>query len=280
MPDDTATQTQTGTTTTATTNWVDTLPDPVKGFALNKGWDKPEKSVQSYIELEKMIGADKAGRTVVLPGDKATPEEVAAFRSKLGVPAEAKDYEITLPDGFPDPEFGNLASGLLLKHGVPKSAAQGLMTDFMAQVQAGETARLAEETKRFSGEMAELKTEMGADFDKKMELGKRAFAKAGMPTEVMDLIEDALHDKGKPGTAAMLKFAANLGEMLGEGRFVDADGGGSGFGETLAHLNAKRLALYSDPAWAARFHANDAGARTEAKALEDKIAALRPKSAA
>jgi hypothetical protein len=255
-------------------NWLDSLPENAKGVAALKGWKEPAQAVESYANLERLFGADKAGRTVAIPGEKATPEEVAAFRTKLGVPTDVAGYEFKFPDNFPDPEFGKVAAPLLHKHGIPKAAAEGLIQDFAAQVQASETARVAEETKRFTTELSELKNEFGANFDQKMELGKRAFAKTGMPPEVMDLIEDALHDKGKPGTAAMLRWAASLGEMLGEGKFIDGDKTGA-FEETHDQLLAQRKALYADPAWAKRFHENEPAARDQQKALEAKIAEAR-----
>lgn len=276
VTDPNTTQTPAPTVTEPAKSWPETLPDNLKGVAALKGWKDPADAVKSYDELQRFVGADKAGRGVVLPGEKATPEEITAFRLKLGVPTDATGYDIKLPENFPDPEFGKVAAPLLHKHGIPKTAAEGLMADFTAQVAAAEAARAAAETKQFSTEMADLKNEFGANFDQKMELGKRAFVKVGMPPEVMDLIEDAMHDKGKPGTAAMLKFAANLGEMLGEGKFVDGQGTG-GFEETHDQLIAQRAALYADPAWAARFHANEPAARDQQRALEAKIAAARAK---
>ncbi len=260
------------TTTAVPASWVDALPEASKGFALNKGWDSQDKAVQSYIELEKYVGADKAGRGVILPSEKSTPEEIAAFRAKLGVPSDAAGYEIKLPEGFPDPEFGKVAGPLMLKHGIPKAAAEGLMTDFVAQVAQGETDRVAAEQAEFVKQETALKTEWGADFDKNVEIAKRGMAKAGFSQDVIDQIES------KAGFAGVVKAMHTLGLAFGEGKFVEAGTDGSGtFGETLAHLNAKRMALYSDAAWAARFHANDPSARNEAKAIEDKIAAARAK---
>ena len=39
-----------------------------------EGWKDNAAVVESYANLEKLLGADRAGRTVVLPGDKATPK--------------------------------------------------------------------------------------------------------------------------------------------------------------------------------------------------------------
>ncbi len=136
-------------------SWVDSLADPLKGVAINKGWKDPGQAVQSYDELSRLFGADKAGRTVMLPGDKATPEELAAFRTKLGVPTDAAGYELKMPEGFPDPEFANLAAPLLLKHDVPKAAGQALIADFAKIIADAETAHVAEEQKVGEGKFVD-----------------------------------------------------------------------------------------------------------------------------
>jgi hypothetical protein len=274
----------TTTTTTATTDapnpWGE-LPDNLKAVVANKGWKAPADAAKSYDELFRFVGADKAGRGLVLPDPtKATPEEIAAFRAKAasvagGIPDNVDGYGITLPEGFPDPEFGKVAGELMLKHRIPKGDAQGLIADFAAQVQAGEVARVTEENKRFETEVAELKSEWGGDYDKKMELAKRGARASGAPTEVQDFIEDFLHAKGQPGAAGVLRWMASLGEAFGEGKFVDGGGDGGNFAVTLDTLMAQRKALYSDKAWADRYWANDPSARNEAKALEDKIAKAR-----
>lgn len=257
----------------APTSWVDALPVEMKGFALNKGWDKEEKAVRSYIELEKIIGADKAGRTVVLPGEKATPEEIAAFHTKIGVPTDAAGYKIELPEDFPDPEFGKVAGPLMLKHGVPKAAGDALMADFVAQVQAGKKAQAEAEQAEFVKQEGALKTEWGPDFDKNVEIARRGMRKLGFTDEVIDQLET------KAGFAGVIKAMHAAGVAVGEGKFVDAEGGAGSFGESHDHLMARRTALFKDPAWAQRFHANEPAARDEYRQLEDKIAAARKRTA-
>jgi hypothetical protein len=251
--------------------FVDGIAEANRDYVKNKGWDSADKAVQSYVELEKFVGADKAGRGLVIPGEKATPEEVAAFRAKAagvagGIPESPDGYEIKLPDGFPDPEFGKVASSLLHKYHVPKGDAQGLMGDFMAMVSTGETERVKAEQAEFVKQETELKTEWGADFDKNAEIAKRGMKRLGLTDEIIDQMES------KAGFASVIKAMHKAGTLLGEGKFIDGDVAG---GETMATLLAKRTALTKDTAWAQRFHANDAAARTEWKALEEQIAAAR-----
>lgn len=267
------TGTTTATTTAVASPWGE-VTDAHKAVIDSKGWKGPADAVKSYDELFRFVGADKAGRGLVLPSDKATPEEVAAFRAKAasvagGIPDNVDGYEIKLPENFPDPEFGKVAGELMLKHRIPKADAQGLMADFVAQVGAAEQQRAAAEQAEFVKQESALKTEWGVEFDKNVEIAKRGMKRLGFTDEIIDQLES------KAGFAGVIKAMHSAGMAVGEGKFIDGGSDGGGFGESLDTLNARRLALYNDKAWADRYWANDPTARNEAKALEDKIAAAR-----
>ena len=53
-------------TTTPTDSGIAWLPNAdadTKGFIETKGWQSPADAVTSYRNIEKMLGADRAGRT-------------------------------------------------------------------------------------------------------------------------------------------------------------------------------------------------------------------------
>ena len=54
-----------------------------KTFVESKGFKDPESLVTSYANMEKLLGADRAGRTVVLPKDANDAEGLKAFRAKM-----------------------------------------------------------------------------------------------------------------------------------------------------------------------------------------------------
>jgi hypothetical protein len=282
---DAAATSDTGTAAPATTAatppaspWGE-LPDNLKAVVANKGWKSPADAAKSYDELHRFVGAEKAGRGLVLPDpSKATPEELAAFRAKAasvdgGIPESPEGYGFKLPDDFPDPEFGKTASTLFHKHHVPKAIAEGLMQDFAAQVQAGEVARVQAEQKEFEKQEADLKSEWGVEFEKNCEIAKRGMKRLGFTDEIIDALE------AKAGFAGVIKAMHQAGIAVGEGKFIDGGSDGGNFAESHDTLIAKRLALYSDKAWAARFNANEPTARNEARALEEKIAAARKQMA-
>jgi hypothetical protein len=252
------------------TSWTEGLPDDLKGLALNKGWDAPQKALESYRQLEQFMGADKAGRGVVLPGENATPEEIKAFHAKLGVPSTPDAYELAVPADFPDQTFAATASALYLKHSIPKANAQAMTADIMKMVGEGHAAEAAADQQRFAAEEAALKDGWGDKFDQNIEIAKRGAAKLGFTTEIIDQMET------KAGFAGVIKALHQAGVMLGEGKFVDGGGAGGGpaGNETLEQLQLRRTALAKDKAWAQRYHANEPAARREYDELNQKIAAL------
>ena len=71
-------------------------------YAESKGWKgdtPPDALLSSYKNLEKVWGADKAGRALMLPKDANDTAALDAIYDKLGRPADPSGYEITLPEG-------------------------------------------------------------------------------------------------------------------------------------------------------------------------------------
>lgn len=192
-----------------------------KDYVTNKGFKSGDDVITSLQNAEKLIGAERAGRTVVLPKDEKDAEGIKAFRSKIGVPESADKYELPLPAGQ-DGAFAAKAAQWFFDHGVPKAAAQGIakawndhMTAYLAE---GEAAEKAESTKQLDA----LKGKWGTDFDKRAEEARRFMKASGWDDAKVARYEAAF------GTADMLETFQALGAKLGEGGFVKGDGQGHG----------------------------------------------------
>jgi hypothetical protein len=64
--------------------WTGPLDDAGRALVAAKGWRGPGDVVQSYANLEKLMGADRAGRTVVPPKDGDAAEAFDAFYDRIG----------------------------------------------------------------------------------------------------------------------------------------------------------------------------------------------------
>lgn len=197
--------------------------DTQKDYVTNKGWKAPTDAVDAYVNLEKLVGADRAGRTVVLPKDDNDAEGLKAFRAKLGVPESADGYQV--PEAFKDdPLIGGFAQQA---HALGISAKQFDAVLAWATGAADEQQKAAEAAAKADSEkqLNELRTKWGNDFDKNSEFARRFLRSSGVSDEQMQAIEGAI------GTRAMLELFHGWGAKTSEAGFGGGaeGGGGSGF---------------------------------------------------
>lgn len=232
--------------TAPNTGWWDTVKDgEVKGWLANKKYPDAEHALKSYWSLERLMGADKAGRTVMLPKDENDAEGWKTLSTKLGVPESADGYKLPMPEGV-DEGFAKTASQWFHEAGIPPRQANQITERWNAymqeQIKAGETADRAESEKQ----MGTLQKEWGGEFEAKRELaqrGYREFAKQfGLDDKAaLERAESVL------GASNLTKFFAGLGNMNAESAFAGADGKGGFNGvskdaarKELTEIQAKR----------------------------------------
>lgn len=165
-----------------------------------KSWNDVTKA---YHDLQEKIGA----KGVIVPGDKATPDERAAALRQFGAPEKPEGYALKYPDGYTPTETDKAYEGKLRaaahKAGVPAWAFDQLAAAHMEVVaevnqQAGDLLK-AHQAKG-SEEIATLEKSWGADATRN---------KALAITTAQSLIpkDSPLFDK--------------LDSLLGAGPFVD-----------------------------------------------------------
>lgn len=237
--------------------WYSTLPTEQHALIQTKGWKDAGAVVESYTNLEKLLGADRAGRTVTIPTDKSTPEEIAAFHTKLGVPDKAEGYEIKIAEGV-DPTFSKMMAAAMKAAGIPKGAGEELAAVYQQQEAAATTAFLAQS----DADMRALQTEWGADFDAKLETAGRGAAALGLKDRALrDKLERAV------GTKTLLTWAHMVGEMTSEhgGPRLGSDGSKSAtFTLTKESAQAKVEALTKDSEFQSRLQSPNAKVRDKA----------------
>lgn len=238
--------------------WLPNADEATVGYIQNKGWDAPEKLVSSYQNLEKLVGADRAGRTVVLPGDKAEPAEVEAFYSKLGRPAEAKDYKLEVPQGQPT-EFADAAKGWFHEAGLSSKQAEALGKHWNEYVAAQTTAAQQKQLETAETDKQALQKEWGAAHAQNLQLAQQTRSQLGVSDEEIDGIAQVL------GLKRTIEMFHKLGTRTGEAAFVDGAAQTNGFGSAITPAQAKdRIAsLRADKAFVGRYFAKDAEAVAE-----------------
>lgn len=241
--------------------------EEVRNWTQAKGWKDPAAMAESAWNLEKLIGHERAGRTVVIPGDDAPAEEVSAFRTKMGVPEKAEGYMdvIKVPEGQSD-AFAKEAANWFHEAGIPPKQAAILAEKWNAHNAAGMQQQSEQQAADADRAFGEVMAGWGKDADANLELGKRAAsqfipAKDGAERQaLLSKIEGAI------GTKAMLEMFAGIGKGLGEHR-VHTNGDGGGFGMSPAEAQAKINSLKADKAWTTAYLQGDAGKKGEMERL-------------
>jgi len=234
--------------------WYETFQDPaIKEWTATKGWKSPESAVQSAWHLEKLMGADKAGRGVIWPKDENDADGWKAIYSKLGRPETPDGYELKLEEGQDDSCLKAMLPKLHAA-GIPKKHAHELVSahnEFLKQAQEAQENQWAEEsTKQFDV----LQKEWGQNFERNSEMARRAIRMAGITPEQAEKIERAIG----------IDTAAKIFAMYGENYMEHASPGNFNTGgDTSASARSRIAELKNDKEFGLKILNGDANAKAE-----------------
>jgi hypothetical protein len=214
------------------------------GHAQNAGWQSPVDAVKSHRELQKLFGADRHGRTIVVPKDDATPAEMADFYTKLGRPETVDGYKLPVPDGA-DPAFSKQAAGWFHDLGVSGKTGAALVQKFNEHAASVAAAQAEAEQTALQAEHEALAKDWGSEAPMRKELAKRAGEKLGLDETAINALEKAV------GFAGVFKALAKVGDLLREGGAEGLDEIGS-FGRTREGAMARKTQLLADKDWRAK----------------------------
>ncbi len=238
--------------------WYGSIDDgDLKGWIEAKKYASPLVALQAHRNLEQAFGADKAGRTVVLPGEKATPQELEAFYTKLGRPQQADGYELKLPDGHSKELVDWLKP---TAHGLGLSAkqVQGLVDNWEKMAGGLKEKQQQAAAAAIEEQAAGLRKEWGQGYDAKVATAKQTAQALGIKAEVIDALESAL------GFGGVMRFFADLGDKVGEGKFVAAAGRAGSFGGlTPAQAQEAIAEKRRDPAFVKALTSGEKEAKAE-----------------
>lgn len=242
-------------------DWTTGFPDEVRGVIQTKGWKSPADAIGSYMNLEKLMGADKAGRGVVLPKDDAPAEEWSQFYQRLGRPESVDGYKLPLPDGDTG-AFAKTASQWFHEAGLTAKQAETLAAKWNEYAGGTMQSQQAEFEQKAAVDLQELQTAWGDKFEANAELARRARREAGLSDEEGLAIERAL------GLKKAAEVFAFLGKQFAEAPMKGGEGASrSSFGATPEDARARIAALKNDAGWTAKYLSGDADARAEFERL-------------
>ena len=162
--------------------WLDRLP---KDFEADKQilgqYKSPEAIAKALVHTKKMSG--KLGEAIFLPGKDATPEEVAAFRAKIGVPEGADKYPTAIEGLKLDEAQMKEFAGIAHKAGLTPTQFKELVSFEATRASAMEAKQKAELTAAEETHQKELAAEWGDKFAQRENQMKRVAQLAGLPAD-------------------------------------------------------------------------------------------------
>lgn len=281
----TATSTGTTGTTTATPSWYEGKIDAETiGMWQNKvGADlsDPVKVAQKLTEIyrgaEKLVGI-RPDELVRFPKDASDEASWKNIYTRIGVPAEAKEYDlagIKTADGKElDAAFADTMRGALHSAKVPKDRAPDVVKAVVKHMDAAEATRAADLTLQVNAEKQALDRNWGPNRDGNLFVAKSALEKlgtaAGLKPDQIQAGWDALSKVGGIGASYAMEMLRIAGSRMGEDKYV---GGGGSHGGVLSQQQAldEINTLKQDRAFGERLFKGDAESKKKWTALH-KIA--------
>lgn len=247
----------------AAPSWLTGADETTVGYVQNKGWKEPVQVLESYRNLEKLLGADKAGNAVVLPKPDAPQAEVDAFYNRLGRPADPAGYKIAVPEGV-DPEFSKVAGTWFHELGLTQKQGEALAAKWNEYTGTAITGMKQAEEQKFQQEDQALRQEWGAAFTQELAKAQTAARALGVTPEMIDNMQKSM------GHKATMQFFAKIGSKTGEPDFVTGDKTEQfGAAMTPGQAQAKIAELTADKNFVSRYINKDAAAVAEMKRLHE-----------
>lgn len=246
----------------ATAAWVDSIADPgLKAYVTNKGWKDPADVAHGYQNLEKLLSGEK----IPMPkGDKDIEGWNRMYKA-IGRPETPDGYKLPAP---PNGDNGFLTDAAKVFHeaGLSTKQANSLAkwySEYGARITRANDDSI---TARNTQELERYKREQGAQFDAKVEMGRRAARQFGWSNEMLAAIDRQF------GTHALLTTFAKMGEGLVE--HVVAGEGQTKFAMSATQAQAALTDLKQDREFIAKYTAGDADAKARMFALQAAAAGM------
>lgn len=254
-------------------NWYDGKADQEhKTFWEEKKYDisNPNtvaiEATKAAISLERMLGASK-DRLLTIPKDASDESGWKTIYSRLGVPAEAKDYDLSsikATDGKDlDPAFADVMKAALHRGNVGKDKAPEVVKALVKHFTDRETARQTETTAQRQAERAQLLKDWGNNAEFNRLTAMQGAKRLGVTEEDVARFENIL------GYNKTMELFRKVGAGTTEDTFVESKQGGPV--TTAGTAAARKTELMADTAWVERFLKGGTAERNEMSALNALI---------
>lgn len=245
------------------------------GYLQSKCWDKDPKTaalgaIKSYRAVEGFVHAPP-DQLVRWPKDASDAANWAKVHERLGVPADAKDYDLSgvkFADGSAlDDKFVE-AMRVGLKNGaVPKERATSIVQEVVKFMDAADASEGAERATKLQAERDALKLNWGNNLTPNLILAQAAAKRLNIDEAAITALE------GQVGYAKVMEMFRDIGTRIGEDKYLSGAINSTGpLSKDMA--TAELASKMADHAWTQRLLAKDATAIMEYNNLTRVIAGV------
>lgn len=247
--------------------WAKDFSPAAQSVIAAKKWAKPEQAVESYANLEKLLGGDK----IALPKDENDPAWADVWK-KLGALEKPDEYAgmVKPAEGVPDldPGFVGAMSDLAAKARLTPAQWATLVEGYQSlskQAAEADGGAEAEAEQNLEREVAALKSKLGKEYDAYVADAQRAAMAVRVTAEESAALIGAL------GYGRAMEIMNGLGSKFGkEAGFIEGKGPQGAMTPEMAR--ARIAELEGDPVFRRALVEGDTGKRDEIVRLH-KVAA-------
>lgn len=237
--------------------WHDGIDAELIGHWDLKGWKKDDartvavEATKQARELQKHFGVP-ADQLLKLPKDASDEAGWKGVYSRLGVPAEAKEYDLSavkFSDGKDlDPALADAMRGALLGARVPKDRAADVVKAVVTWRENADKSASSERTAKLNAERSELQKSWGTNFDFNKLKAMEGARRLGVDPATVDGLEQQV------GYAKIMEMFRKIGAGTSEDTFHDGAPGGAGHVATRDGAVARKAELMRDNGWVERYN--------------------------
>jgi hypothetical protein len=236
-------------------DWTSGLNEEMKGYVKNKGFTDPAMALDSYRNLEKLIGTPKE-RILRLPENMDDAQAMGEIYARLGRPATAEEYKITPNKDGSNADFANFLKSAFYENGLTAKQATGIVSKWNEMHEKVSQGLNEQYNAKIQTQADALKKEWGAAYEQKINVAKHAARAFGVSPETVTALETAM------GFDGVMKFFDAVGSKIGEAQFVNPNRS-DGFSLTPDAAMSKISRLKSDPEFIKKYAGGDSNARAE-----------------
>jgi hypothetical protein len=228
-----------------------------------KGWKSPVEQHQSYVNLEKLVGAGP-DKLIKIPTG-SDPNAWNEVYSKLGRPADPNGYKIPVPEGDKG-DFAKMASKWFHESGLSQNQAEKLASQWNAHQAETTKAEQTATAQKHSVEVEQLKASWGDKYQANTVLVDRAAQTFGLTDEHLQGLKAAM------GPKAAMELLHQIGSKIGvDDQFVSGDSKPGLMSMSTEQAIAKIQSNKADRAFVERFNSQDPKTRSEAREEMDRL---------